>query len=198
MAWLQPEPEDAPREPGRRKVRASERAAPTAAQDAASLAIVAALQRDAPLMAALWPDVRPAELLRSPPPVEAFQARCDFARRAIDAVGRRDAEARAQAELAQRRLADQHLQRRVGREAHVVEGLRALPVGHAGTDLHRAVAGLQREMAARAGDGSGLEAPRERERLRAIEAVGAAVGPELALRVELCATWQQLLLHILE
>ena len=35
-------------------------------------------------MAALWPDVRPAELLRSPPPVEAFQARCDFARRAIE------------------------------------------------------------------------------------------------------------------
>jgi len=107
MAWLQPEPEDAPREPGRRKVRASERAAPTAAQDAASLAIVAALQRELPLMAALWPDVRPAELLRSPPPVEAFQARCDFARRAIDAVGRRDAEARSRAELAQRRLSDE-------------------------------------------------------------------------------------------
>lgn len=107
MAWLQPEPEDAPREPGRRKVRASERAAPTAAQDAASLAIVGALQRELPLMAALWPDVRPAELLRSPPPIEAFQARCDFARRAIDAVGRRDAEARSRAELAQRRLSDE-------------------------------------------------------------------------------------------
>ena len=106
-AWLQAEESDPPSSGTRRKVRASERAAPTAAQDAASLAIVAALQRDAPLMAALWPDVRPAELLRSPPPVEAFQARCDFARRAIDAVGRRDAEARAQAELAQRRLADQ-------------------------------------------------------------------------------------------
>ncbi|MDO9022770.1 MAG: hypothetical protein Q8S73_34165 [Deltaproteobacteria bacterium] len=106
-AWLQAEESDPPHSGTRRKVRASERAAPTAAQDAASLAIVSALQRDAPLMAALWPDVRPAELLRSPPPVEAFQARCDFARRAIDAVGRRDAEARAQAELAQRRLADQ-------------------------------------------------------------------------------------------
>ena len=107
LSWLQAEPEESPREPVRKKASASQRAASTSAQDAASLAIVAALQRDLPLMAALWPDVRPAELLRSPPPIEAFQARCDFARRAIDAVGRRDADARAQAELAQRRLSDQ-------------------------------------------------------------------------------------------
>lgn len=106
-SWLQADPQGASPEPARRKAKASERAAPTAAQDAASLAIVAALQRDLPLMAALWPDVRPAELLRSPPPAEAFQARCDFARRAIDAVGRRDAESRARAEVAQRRLSEQ-------------------------------------------------------------------------------------------
>ncbi len=36
-----------------------------------------------------------------------------------------------------------------------------------------------------AGDGPGLEAARERERLRAVEAVGPPVGPELPLRVEL-------------
>ncbi len=106
-SWLQADPTTPGAEPARRKAKASERAAPTAAQDAASVAIVAALQRDLPLMAALWPDVRPAELLRSPPPAEAFQARCDFARRAVDAVGRRDAESRARAEVAQRRLADQ-------------------------------------------------------------------------------------------
>lgn len=105
-SWLQADPAVAGAEPTRRKAKASERAAPSAAQDAASLAIVSALQRDLPLMAALWPDVRPAELLRSPPPAEAFQARCDFARRAIDAVGRRDAESRARAEVAQRRLGD--------------------------------------------------------------------------------------------
>lgn len=105
-SWLQPEAGDAAIAPARRKVKASERAGANA-QDAASLAIVAALQGGAPLMVALWPDVRPAELLRTPPPPEAFQARCDFARRAIDAVGRRDAESRARAEVAQRRLADQ-------------------------------------------------------------------------------------------
>ena len=106
-SWLQPDSTEASPVSGRKKARATERAAPTAAQDAASLAIVAALQRDLPLMAALWPNVRPAELLRSPPPIEAFRGRWDFARRAIDAVGRRDADARAQAELAQRRLGDQ-------------------------------------------------------------------------------------------
>ncbi len=86
----------------RRKVRAADRA-PSAA-DAASLAIVTALQTDRPLMLALWPDVPAVELLRAPPPDEAFAARCDFARRALDAVGRRDAESRARAEVAQRAL----------------------------------------------------------------------------------------------
>lgn len=102
--WLEPaEPDaDPPTSAGRRKVRAADRPAP--ASDQVSLAVVAALQSERPLMAALWPDVTPAELLRTPPPDAAFVARCDFARRAVDAVGRRDAAARAQAEVAQRAL----------------------------------------------------------------------------------------------
>ncbi|MEZ4410811.1 MAG: hypothetical protein R3A52_30670, partial [Polyangiales bacterium] len=50
------------------------------------------------------------ELLRAPPPPEVFATRCEFARRAIDAVGRRDAESRVRAEMAQRRL-DEELRR---------------------------------------------------------------------------------------
>jgi hypothetical protein len=102
--WLEPsdEPADVPESARRRKVRAADRAAPTS--DQVSLAVVAALQTERPLMACLWPDVAAAELLRTPPPDAAFVARCDFARRAIDAVARRDAAARAQAEVAQRAL----------------------------------------------------------------------------------------------
>ncbi len=92
-------PEAAPR---RKKVRAADRAPP--AGDQVSLAIVAALQGERPLMCALWPDVPAVELLRTPPPDEAFAARCDFARRALDAVARRDAESRARADVAQRSL----------------------------------------------------------------------------------------------
>lgn len=142
-SWLQPEPEESPREPGRKKATASQRAASTSAQDAASLAIVAALQRDLPLMAALWPDVRPAELLRSPPPIEAFQARCDFARRAIDAVGRRDADARAQAELAQRRLSDQLT--RLGRDGAALDAAIAAVESMQATELLDAVRTLFRD-----------------------------------------------------
>ena len=47
--------------------------------------------------------------------------------------------------------------------------------------LRRAV----RDVAVGAGDRAGLEAARQRERLRPVEAVGPAVRPELALRVEL-------------
>ncbi|MDB4932018.1 MAG: hypothetical protein JWM10_4502, partial [Myxococcaceae bacterium] len=108
-----------------------------------SLAIVAALQRDVPLLAALWPDVRPAELLRSPPPLEAFQARCDFARRAIDAVGRRDAEARARAELAQRRLADQLT--RLGKLAAPLDAALAALEGMQAAELLDAVRTLFRD-----------------------------------------------------
>lgn len=92
----------------RKKVRAADRVA--SSSDQVSLALVAALQSERPLLAALWPDLSPAELVRSPPPAEAFTARCDYARRAIDAVGRRDAESRARAEIAQRNLT-QHLAR---------------------------------------------------------------------------------------
>ncbi len=98
-------PEDPPAESApskRKKVRADERG--QSAADQASLAIVAALQSDVALMRALWPDVAAVELIRTPPPEEAFAARCDFARRAIDAVARRDAESRARAEVAQRAL----------------------------------------------------------------------------------------------
>jgi len=102
--WLEPDEDPvAPAEGARRrKVRAADRTA--SASDQLSTAIVAALVGHRPLMAALWPDVPPAELLRAPPPDAAFRARCDFARRAIDAVARRDAEARAQAEVAQHTL----------------------------------------------------------------------------------------------
>lgn len=102
--YLEPEAADTEREgaPKRKKVRAEERAQPAA--DQVSLAIVAALASDRPLMSALWPDVTAVELLRTPPPEEAFAARCDFARRALDAVARRDAESRARAEVAQRSM----------------------------------------------------------------------------------------------
>jgi len=102
--WLEPDegPADPPESARRRKVRAADRTVPVS--DQVSLAVVAALQSARPLMAALWPDVTPAELLRTPPPDAAFVARCDFARRAVDAIGRRDAAARAQAEVAQRAL----------------------------------------------------------------------------------------------
>ncbi|MFO0608433.1 MAG: hypothetical protein U0324_35030 [Polyangiales bacterium] len=106
--WLEPAsaPDDGlaegPAGGQRRKVRAADRTAPLS--DQVSVAVVAALVTDRPLMAALWPDVAPAELLRTPPPDAALRARCDFARRAIDAVARRDAAARAQAEVAQRAL----------------------------------------------------------------------------------------------
>src|SRR5687768_16267715 len=51
-------------------------------------------------------------------------------------------------------------------------------------DLQReVVARAVRDVAIGAGDGAGLEATAQRERLRAIEAVGPAVGPELALQI---------------
>lgn len=103
------EPEGAPAGGGRRKARAGDRAE-ASVRDAVSLAIVAALPTDRTVLAALWPDLSPQELLRSPPPPQALRARVEFARGAIDAVGRRDAESRARAQLAQRAL-DAHLAR---------------------------------------------------------------------------------------
>lgn len=94
---------------GRRKARAGDRAE-ASVRDAVSLAIVAALPTDRTLLAALWPDLSARELLQSPPPPQALRARIEFARGAIDAVGRRDAESRARAQLAQRAL-DAHLAR---------------------------------------------------------------------------------------
>jgi hypothetical protein len=99
-----------PTRPQRRKVRAAER--PGAVEGPSgverdAIKVMAALQTDRPLLAALWPDLTPGELLRMPPPPAALQARCDSVRRAMDAVGRRDAEARARADVAQRRLAQE-------------------------------------------------------------------------------------------
>lgn len=86
----------------RRKVRAVDRGPSVSDQE--SHAIVVGLVSGKPLLAALWPSEAPAELLRSPPPEATLHTRCDYARRAIDAVARRDAAARAQAEVAQRAL----------------------------------------------------------------------------------------------
>ena len=114
-AWLEAggdaaaEPEAAPRGGQRKKTRAAERG-PTSVRDAVSVAIVAALQTERPLLNALWPDLASAELLSSPPPLQALRARVEFARGAIDAVARKDAESRARAQLAQRAL-DAHLAR---------------------------------------------------------------------------------------
>lgn len=112
-AWLEapaasPTDTERPAAPtARRKTRVGARA-DNSVRDALSLAIVAALPTDRPLLAALWPDVSAHELLLSPPPAQALRARIDFARSAIDAVGRRDGESRARAQLAQRAL-DAHL-----------------------------------------------------------------------------------------
>lgn len=113
------EPEGGPAPGARRKARAGDRAE-ASVRDAVSLAIVAALPTDRTLLAALWPDLSPQELLRSPPPPQALRARVEFARSAIDAVGRRDAESRARAQLAQRAL-DAHL-------ARIGDGDDALPL----------------------------------------------------------------------
>jgi len=75
--------------------------------DTTALEVMAALQTDRPLMAALWPSLSPGELLLMPPPPQAFAARCDWVRRALDGAGRRDAETRARADVAQRRLAQE-------------------------------------------------------------------------------------------
>lgn len=88
----------------RKKIRAGERQGGAGANDEVSLQLVQALAAGAGVMAALWPDVPNEELLRAPPSGEVFSVRIGFARRAIDAVGRRDAESRVRAEAAQRRL----------------------------------------------------------------------------------------------
>lgn len=103
------EPDLAAAPGARRKARVGARA-DNAVRDAVSLAIVSALPSDRPLLAALWPDVSAQELLMTPPPLQALRARIEFARSAIDAVGRRDGESRARAQLAQRAL-DAHLAR---------------------------------------------------------------------------------------
>lgn len=106
--WLEPV-EGQEQDPSpRRKVRAGERAATGLPGDAAAL--VASLQADGPLLAALWPHVSPAELLREPPPEEAFAVRCDYALRVLDAAGRRDDDARDRVRLAVRNL-QEHLER---------------------------------------------------------------------------------------
>ncbi|MEZ4391879.1 MAG: hypothetical protein R3A48_12345 [Polyangiales bacterium] len=105
-----PDEPDLSAAPGaRRKARVGARA-DNSVRDAVSLAIVSALPSDRPLLAALWPDVSAQELLTTPPPAQALRARIEFARSAIDAVGRRDGESRARAQLAQRAL-DAHLSR---------------------------------------------------------------------------------------
>lgn len=98
------EPSDTPAA-GRRKSRAAERRALN--DDFDWVAVIRALHAERPLLAALWPTVPARDLLRDPPSAEAFAERCEEARRAFDAVGRRDAESRARAEVAQRRLTRQ-------------------------------------------------------------------------------------------
>lgn len=115
------EPDAAPAAGQRKKTRAADRAQPSV-RDAVSVAIVGALQTERPLLATLWPDLGPAELLQSPPPEQALRARIEFARVAIDAVARKDAESRARAQIAQRAL-DAHLAR-LGDGEHL--GARAL------------------------------------------------------------------------
>ncbi len=100
-----------PTRPQRKKVRAADRGEGAgvgpSGVDSDALGILAALQTDRPLLAALWPNLSPGELLRMPPPPQAFAARCDWTRRALDGAGRRDAETRARADVAQRRLAQE-------------------------------------------------------------------------------------------
>lgn len=131
IAWLEAAPEASPESPApaRKKVRAADRAhAASEAQEQATAALVSALQSDRPLLAALWADVPPGELLRTPPPEAAFQARCDWARRSLDLYARRDAEARTRAELAQRRLASELLRLEGQNPSPLVPALEALTV----------------------------------------------------------------------
>ncbi len=108
-AYLEPiaveELDDAPRSSSatkKKKVRAGERGAPEI--DVVWDAVLAALPRGGPLLVSLWPDVTPAALLREPPSQERFTERCADATRALDAIARKDAEARAKAEVAHRAL----------------------------------------------------------------------------------------------
>ncbi len=101
MAPEEPAEPDAP-VARKRKVRASERR--RGEPDAAWIAVMASLVGERPLLLALWPDASVAELLRDPPATARVRERADEAVRALDAIARSDASARARAEVAHHAL----------------------------------------------------------------------------------------------
>ena len=101
---------------------------------------------------------------------------------AVGTIGRAARDARPGRRVGHGRPFDRRCRRRLmALRAELVAGAAVVHV-----HLEREIEGRAvRHVAVRAGDRARLEAARERERLRTVEAVGPAVGPELALRVEL-------------